>query len=332
VPAPAAPVATARANEGVATERPASGRPKYWPLLPIFVVHAALLVVCYLLAIDFAPAPRLVASDRVALPGDEVVLRVRLERDLPPLVRSRNAGVEIRSRLVDGPSSSGQLTPPEGALSVTTTAADGTATFPWTAPPEAGLYRFRADLDEPGEPGAEKALVGSDFLVRVLTAEQSLVIVAVGSRLGVAQLDEESTGLLEQLAKEHAIVYVALGLGRDPEAARARIAEYGLPAGPVLEVPVAVPNDGLDGGLDSRFDGATVRRTLQAYLDRQIRPRWKNIAWAIATDASQLRAFRLSGLRSLLVSPTKVREVDDAAIFWAPTWKDAEAMVQRVPP
>jgi uncharacterized HAD superfamily protein len=218
------------------------------------------------------------AQDVLALPGDKVVMRVRLESGTF-LSDERNRTVRF---LLDGETHSIAVTDREGFAE---------AVF---VPQSPGDYLFRIDI--PGDNNGN-SWPGTDLLVSCRTADEPITVVDLDGTLmerdwkQVLTSDPEPLAqtreVLTRLAQNRGIIYLTHRPERFGPKSKAWLREHGLPRGPLLLAET-----------DQLIEGS---RRYKAERLKDLRSRFHGISMGIGDQISDAMAYHENGMRAILI-------------------------------
>ena len=219
------------------------------------------------------------AFDSLALPGERVELRVRLQ--MGDLLKSKS-GCVVRF-LLDG-----QL------YKAAETNNDGVAVVTFM-PEKPGDYRFTAELSPNGfpddPPPPRELLVAcrrSDEPTMIVDLDKTLV--ASGFHLvliGEPEPMPDSPRVMRRLAEKHSVIYLTHRPDYFGPKSKAWVSKYNYPTGPVLLSDV--------GGF---FSGSAVFKTKAI---QQLCSRFKNIQIGIGDKVSDANSYHENGIRAFLI-------------------------------
>lgn len=296
-----------------------------WALPLALTLQAALIGLYFFWSFRYAPLPRLLAFDAVALPGEPIVLEARVETYLPPLLHSRSSEPEVQFRPLPAVAGATVDEPPAGPVLRGRLGTDGIVRVPMVAPLEAGVHRFRAEIA--GVRDARGGPISDEVVVQVIPPDAELCIAtpwdtvvreerpppgAAGPRLVEA---EGARSVLQDLARKHSVVYVDSEPKIRFHLLRTWLRDHGFPAGAVLGPPAAV----ILG--EAEFE-------LSGLLQEVLLKRWKRVAWTFAATSTQAEAFSDCGLRSILVGQQLPPPGGGGKVFVRPDWKSVERLVE----
>ena len=141
----AAPASEAAAQTS-AGKQPTGLFARFAPVLLLLFAEGVFIFSTFELAARNSPPGRLVALDALTLPGADVKLGVRLERERVPILGGALGGVEITFDRLPGDGEAGA----PAAVGRAVTDEHGEAMLCFKAPAESGAHRFRARLSRPG--------------------------------------------------------------------------------------------------------------------------------------------------------------------------------------
>lgn len=220
-----------------------------------------------------------IASDALALPGERVELRARLQ--MGDLLKSK-AGCVVRF-LRDGQLYKAAETDDDGVAVVT------------FVPEEPGVYRFTAELSPNGFPDAppppQKLLVAcrrSDEPIIIVDLDKTLV--ASGFHLvliGEPEPMPDSPRVMQRLTEKHSVIYLTHRPDYFGPKSKAWLGKHNYPSGPVLLSDI--------GGF---FSGSAAFKTK---VIRRLRSRFKNIRIGIGDKVSDAKSYHENGIRAFLI-------------------------------
>jgi len=233
----------------------------------------------------------LTTADALALPGEEVRLRARVQGG--DLLRAR-PGLVVRFYR------DGRL------FKAAETGGDGVAEVSFTAP-KAGDYVFSADVAPAGlgddvPPPAQLRIACRDADARLVIVDLDKTVVASGFHtvlIGEAAEMPDSPRVLARVAKGRTIVYLTHRPDYFGPKSKAWLKAKGFPPGPVLLSSVS----GFLGG-SGEYKAAAIRA---------MRQRFKNVEIGIGDKPSDVAAYHANGLRAFLI--VQVPAGDDPAGF-----------------
>ncbi|MBN1421294.1 MAG: hypothetical protein JXP34_21145 [Planctomycetes bacterium] len=264
----------------------------------VFSIHGLFIAALIGLHIwGSVPAVKLQGYDILALPGESVTLRAKLERDLPGPINPDIHGWRITFRARPKPGAD------PVAIGAADTGDDGIASIPWTAPQEPGIHRVDLGLSDPRR--ARVAGRRPSILVQVVPKDASIIVTDVDGTIGGESLTElfgeakpleDAARILKHLARDHRIVYIS---ARD-DALLSRTHDWldyhGFPNGAVYCRDLA---------LDTLSPGAYKTRLLAG-----LKEKWTRIAWGIGNTDADAAAYVENGIRAIIVGRTEAEEAD----------------------
>ncbi len=219
------------------------------------------------------------AFDALALPGERVELRARLQ--MGDLLKSRG-GCVVRF-LRDGQLYKAAETDDDGVAVVT------------FVPDKPGAYRFTAELSPNGFP--DNPPPGRELLVACRKSDEPAMIVDLDKTLvasgfhlvliGEPEPMPDSPKVMQRLAEKHSVIYLTHRPDYFGPKSKAWLAKYNYPAGPVLLSDI--------GGF---FSGSAAFKTKAI---RQLCSRFKNIQIGIGDKVSDVKSYHENGIRSFLI-------------------------------
>jgi len=311
----------AKAAKEEAEARPAQGSARgslRRRLAIVFGIHA--LFIAGLIGFHLwgsVPAVKLQGFDVLALPGEAVTLRAKLERDLPGPVNPDLHGWRITFRARPKPDAE------PVAIGAADTGDDGIASLVWTAPQEPGIHVIHLGLSDPRR--AQVAGRRPGILVQVIPKDASIIATdidgtiageSIPEMLGTAKPLPDAARILKRLAADHRIVYVT---ARD-DALMTRTHEWldyhGFPAGAVYFRDIAF--------------GTISPGAYKTKLLRTIKEKWPRIAWGIGNTEADAAAYVENGIRTILVGGEEKEEAN--RITRVADWKGVAKKILGVVP
>lgn len=253
----------------------------------------------------------MIPLDAIALPESDAVIGIRLERETPPVVGARLAGIKVLFEAVsDGKARGG------GLAGSAVTGASGLATFTLKAPATPGLFRYRAALEDPRSIPLEKA--GEEVLLDVLPAKSRLLVVLPQSLMSQAipaardggNPEPEFQVALRDLGKDHVILYLATQNGYAPSRLRPWLESQGLPQGPVFL---------------ALSEGDWPK--LSSFVSSLALSRWQGEHWGVASERSDALALERAGLRVVLLEAAGGTP-SVGKIHSASSWAEAKKLIE----
>ncbi len=219
------------------------------------------------------------AFDAIALPGERVELRARLQ--MGDLLESRG-GCVVRF-LRDG-----QL------YKAAETADDGIAVVTFV-PEKPGAYRFTAELSPNGFPDVPPP--PQELLVACRKSDEPTIIVDLDKTLvasgfhlvliGEPEPMPDSPKVMQRLAEKHSVIYLTHRPDCFGPKSKAWLGKHNYPTGPVLLSDI--------GGF---FSGSAAFKTKAI---RQLCSRFKNIQIGIGDKVSDAKSYHENGIRAFLI-------------------------------
>ena len=274
-------------------------------VLVIFALyHAAVLFVSAL----NLPRAKLTGFDALALPGEVVKLRARIETDGPTFLNPDLVGIELEFRLAGKhetlPVRPGARSPDEGTkLGATTSKAGGHASLDFQAPEEPGNYLVHVS---PGDRTAIELESSDPYLIVAVTPPEHPIVVTdidntiCQSESGATRSDQpnrvppfaDAASVLSSASRQSRIVYLTSRPTHMAMRTRHWLGHHRFPPGPVFFRDLR--GDRSQGSFSEPHYKAII-------LSRELRQKWNNVPWGIGNVRGDAEAYVANGIQPILI-------------------------------
>lgn len=325
---------------------PTLGRRALVRLLWVTGIQLGFLAALLIPSACSAPHGKLTAFDVLALPGEQTVLKAKLERDGPGFLNLDVSGVEIEFLTSPPPApdqaASGSLTAPDPAaplpaeasvLGVARTDGDGIAEVGAKVPAARGNHRYWARLKDPARMKLRET--ESIFTVCVLDRDTPLVITDIdntilSTRARKVLADEpleveplpDAAQVLMDLSRNHRIVYLTARSSYLAQRTRRWLAAHQFPAGPVLLRDLFGEWRGFN------WSEAEFKRR---FIRDHVKKRWPVIRWGIGNTEGDATAYAENDIRAIILAtePRDLPRALAAKVQTAADWSQVRKIVEN---
>ncbi len=277
------------------------------------------------------PQGKLTGYDALALPGERVRLRAKVERDGPGFINPDLDGIEIEFLRLNAPEPPRDFPdpgapPPAEAVRAGGAASgkDGVAAIDIDAPAVPGDHRFWARLRDPNRLTLKDAAVPIHLVV--MPPDQPIVITDIDNTIARTKLGPllddkpdqveplpDAAWVLTALSRGGTIIYITARPSYLTQRTKRWLFTHKFPAGPVFLRDMGAEYRSLN------FDEGEFKR---AFIADRIRKKWKEIRWGFGNTSNDLLGYCENGIRTILVEaapdaiPAKYREIARVAASW----------------
>ncbi len=277
------------------------------------------------------PQGKLTGYDVLALPGERVRLRVKVERDGPGFINPDLDEIEIEFLRLTEPQAPQEFPdpgapPPAEAVraGAASSGKDGVAAIDIDAPAAPGDHRFWARLRDPNrltlkDPAAPIHLVvmPPDGPIVITDIDNTIARTALGPLLDDKPDEVEplpdAAWVLGALGRGTTVIYITARPTYLTQRTKRWLHAHKFPAGPVFLRDVGAEYRSLN------FDEGEFKR---AFIAEQIRKKWKEIRWGFGNTSNDLLGYCENGIRTILVGakpdeiPAKYRGMASIDSSW----------------
>ncbi len=248
------------------------------------------------------------AFDAIGRPGQDVILRAKVQKDDAIGLCKGVPGVRVQFRLDDAEIGSAR------------TGVEGQATLEWT-PPSPGEFTLHASVD----PTSTNTGASSTFLVGAYHPDDQFVVVAFDGtlteksglklpfeRAHVPEPMADAVRVLTKISDRHHVLYLTGKDERSMQTVRDWLTEKGFPSGVALFRDYELVGPGLE---DYKF------HELQ-----RLRADYPAIAIGVSNDFADARAYSRAGLRPIFLGSLESVDPPPGTSI-AATWTEVEKLV-----
>jgi LNS2-like protein (lipin/Ned1/Smp2) len=292
----------------------------------IIAVEVFLLGGLLSLSAFYAATAKLAGIDLVALPGERIMLRAKVERDGPAFLDPDIRGVELRFGKGVFPPGSTETGPSAGeaTLGVARSGADGIAELPVAAPSEPGDHLYWVTCKPPG--ALRLAEPAAPITVSVMAPQQPILITDIDgtiSRTAIAPVLDDHPGqipplpgaaaILAAASQKYRVLYLTARSSYLTRRTRRWLEAHGFPGGAILQRDLWAEYRHLDF-TEEEFK----TRALAELKGRKGLP---EIRWGIGNRVGDGEAYARNGIRAILIDPqeevpAKYRDRIQAVTTW----------------
>jgi hypothetical protein len=317
-----------------------------WRLAFMAVVQLGFLAAILLVAASYTREGKLTSMDLLALPGERIVLRAKIERDWPGFPNPDLPGVELEfvgpwqpadgGRKPSEPAPDPQGPPPAAAavLGAATSGRDGVAQLDAAAPAVPGNHFFWVRLKEPQKRRVREPVVL--FTVSVMTADEPILLTDMdntivraepGDLQAIVGRDPEkpepapgAAQALSDLSRSYRIVYLTARSSYLAHRTRRWLAFHHFPAGAVLFRDLEAEWRDLDWSA-SEFKKRVIRDSIKS--------RFHEVRWGVGNTAGDAEAYAENGVRAVILGGELRSSVErfGALVKPAADWSEAKRII-----